>query len=447
MDGNMKINEKFNVLCVDLTHDGLGVCKIDNFSIFVKYLLPNEEALIKITKINKSFGFGEIINIYKESVNRIEPICKHYYECGGCDLLHVNYKYQLEFKKKMAEESFKRLGNLDLKVDNIYGMNEPLFYRNKVQVFFDMNDKLISGFYQSKTHKVFSLEECFIQTDTASMIVKDFTRLANKYNLTSYDETLKKGILRSMLIRSNSACEYIIVIIVRHDIEVALKNIAEELKRLYPNIIQFIMNLNYKETNTILGKKDKIIFYNKMLYEVVNNIKYVIDYKSFFQINYVQMVKLFNKVKDYITIYDKTVVDGYCGVGAISLQVANKVNKVFGIEIVEEAITNANLNKEINNIKNVDFILGKTEKQLKAIKNIDCIIVDPPRKGLDIELVNSIVDKKINKIIYVSCNVATLARDLAVFNKNYNIIEVNAFDLFPHTKGLEMCCLLTLKNE
>ncbi|MFA7507416.1 MAG: TRAM domain-containing protein, partial [Bacilli bacterium] len=130
----MKINEKFNVLCVDLTHDGLGVCKIDNFSIFVKYLLPNEEALIKITKINKSFGFGEIINIYKESVNRIEPICKHYYECGGCDLLHVNYKYQLEFKKKMAEESFKRLGNLDLKVDNIYGMNEPLFYRNKVQV-------------------------------------------------------------------------------------------------------------------------------------------------------------------------------------------------------------------------------------------------------------------------------------------------------------------------
>lgn len=144
----MKINEKFNVLCVDLTHDGLGVCKIDNFSIFVKYLLPGEEALIKIIKINKSYGFGEIVKLINKSINRIEPICKHYYECGGCDLLHMNYESQLEFKKKMAEESFKRLANLDLQVNNIYGMDEPFYYRNKVQVFFDTTDKLISGFYQ-----------------------------------------------------------------------------------------------------------------------------------------------------------------------------------------------------------------------------------------------------------------------------------------------------------
>lgn len=443
----MKINENFNVSCVDLTHDGLGVCKIDNFSIFVKYLLPGEEAKIKITKLSKSYGFGEIVELVKKSNNRIEPICKHYYECGGCDLLHMKYEYQLEFKKKMAEESFKRLGNLDLEVSKIYGMDNPLYYRNKVQVFFGSTDKVISGFYQSKTHQVFSMEECFIQTDVASNIVKDFTRLANKYNLSGYNETSKRGVLRSMLIRNNSAGEYIVVIIVRHNIETALKDIGEELRELYPNIIQFIMNINRKDTNKILGRKDKIIFYNKMLYEVVNDIKYVLDYKSFFQINHVQMVNLFNKVNSYITKEDKIVVDGYCGVGAITLQLAKKVEKVIGIEIIEEAIDNANLNKEKNNITNVDFILGKTEEKINDIKNIDCIVVDPPRKGLDIKLINAIIEKKINKMIYVSCNVATLARDLAILNKAYNIIEVNAFDLFPNTKGLEICCLLTFKKE
>ncbi|HHX79410.1 MAG TPA: 23S rRNA (uracil(1939)-C(5))-methyltransferase RlmD [Acholeplasmataceae bacterium] len=443
----MKINEKFNVLCVDLTHDGLGVCKIDNFSIFVKYLLPGEEALIKIIKINKSYGFGEIINLINKSINRIEPICKHYYECGGCDLLHMNYESQLEFKKKMAEESFKRLANLDLQVNNIYGMDEPFYYRNKVQVFFDTTDKLISGFYQSKTHKVFSLEECFIQTDTASMIVQDFTKLANKFNLTSYNETTKKGVLRSMLIRNNSFGEYVVVIIVRHDIHAALNEIGEELKTIYPNIIQLVMNINSKETNKILGKKDKIIFHNKMLYEEVNDIKYVLDYRAFFQVNHIQMINLFNKVKSYITKEDQKVVDGYCGVGAIALQIADKVQKVFGIEIIEEAIGNANINKEKNNIKNVEFILGKTEEKIKDIKNIDCIIIDPPRKGLDIELINAIIDKQIKKIIYISCNVSTLARDLALLDEKYDIVEVNAFDLFPNTKGLEMCSLLTLKCE
>lgn len=443
----MKINEKYNVLCVDLTHDGLGVCKIDNFSVFVKYLLPNEEALIKITKLGKSYGYGEIVSLEKKSASRVDPICKHYYDCGGCDLLHMNYEYQLQFKKKMAEETFKRLGNLEIKVNNIYGMENPLNYRNKVQVFFEGRENIISGFYQSKTHKVFSLEECFIQTDTASLIAKNFTALANKYNLTSYDEVTKKGVLRSLLIRNNNIGEYIVVIIVRHDIENVLIEIWEELKKLHPNIIQFIMNINHKETNKILGKKDKLIFHQKMFYEVVNNIKYALDYKSFFQINYIQMKNLFEKVSSYITKEDKYVVDGYCGVGAIALQLADKVKKVYGIEIVEEAIGNANLNKEINNINNVEFILGKTEDEIERIKNIDCIIVDPPRKGLDIALVNAIIEKKIKKIIYVSCNVATLARDLEILEKQYNIIEVNAFDLFPNTKGLEMCCLLTIKNE
>ncbi|HOF43550.1 MAG TPA: 23S rRNA (uracil(1939)-C(5))-methyltransferase RlmD [Bacilli bacterium] len=441
----MKVNEILKLKATDLNHNGYGVARHNNLVVFVPYLLKNEEANVKIISVKKNYSFGVIDKITKPSKDRVEPVCKHYYECGGCSLLHLNYEAQLKHKLDSAQRTLKKLGNIDLEIKDIYGKDQ-YHYRNKVQMFYSQDKQIYSGFYQEQTHDVFKLEECYLQTKTASKISVTLDKILNKYQVPIYNEKTKAGLLRAILIRNNQKGEYVVVLISKEDKINNLDRIVKELVKEHPEIIQVHLNVNSKSTNVILGSKTKELYFKKKFIEEIFDLKFELNYNSFFQINYDVMLMLYKEIVDKVkNLKIKKAIDAYCGVGTISLLLSKYVSEVIGIEVVFEAIKNADNNKKINNIKNAKFILGKTEEKLLSINNIDLLVVDPPRKGLEDSLIDTIKQKEIKHIIYVSCNEATLARDLGLLKDEYNVKEIKAFDMFPNTNSLE--CLAYLERK
>jgi len=441
----MKVNEVLKLKATDLNHNGYGVARHNNLVVFVPYLLKNEEANVKIISVKKNYSFGVIDKITKPSKDRVEPVCKHYYECGGCSLLHLNYEAQLKHKLDSAQRTLKKLGNIDLEIKDIYGKDQ-YHYRNKVQMFYSQAKQIYSGFYQEQSHDVFKLEECFLQTKTASKISVTLDKILNKYQVPIYNEKTKAGLLRAILIRNNQKGEYVVVLISKEDKINNLDRIVKELVKEHPEIIQVHLNVNSKSTNVILGSKTKELYFKKKFIEEIFDLKFELNYNSFFQINYDVMLILYQEIVDKVkNLKIKKAIDAYCGVGTISLLLSKYVSEVIGIEVVFEAIKNADNNKKINNIKNAKFILGKTEEKLLSINNIDLLVVDPPRKGLEDSLIDTIKQKEIKHIIYVSCNEATLARDLGLLKDEYNVKEIKAFDMFPNTNSLE--CLAYLERK
>lgn len=442
----IKEKDIFKVECMDLNHRGAGVCTVDGFTVFVDGLLVGEIAEIEIIKMQKTYGFGKIINIINQSENRIKPVCKIFGICGGCEIMHLVYKEQLAFKKKMTKETLRRLGNLDVEINEIIGMDEPYYYRNKVQIPFQTkNNKVICGFYKQGTHEVVPLDECFIQPTIATDVAIFIKNLANEYKLSAYDEVSKKGLLRHVLIRKTINDEYMLVLITNGDTIPNEDQIVNKIVNRYPIIKSIIQNVNTRHSNVILGEESKLLFGTTTLIESLLGLKFILSHKSFFQTNHIQTEKLYSKVLEYANpIKEDVIVDGYCGVGSISLLLATKAKEVYGIEIVPDAIKDAKNNARLNDIKNVKFILGKTEEEIFNLVdiNINTIVIDPPRKGCDKILLDAIMKRKIKKIVYVSCDVATLARDLNILNESYNIKEITLFDMFPQTSHVESCVLL-----
>ena len=443
----MKVNEVLKLKATDLNFNGYGVARHNNVVVFVPYLLKDEEADVKLISVKKNYCFGEIQKLTKKSPDRVEPVCKHYYECGGCSLLHLEYEAQLKHKLDSAQRTLKKLGNIDLKINGIYGKDQ-YHYRNKVQMFYCLDKEVYSGFYQKETHNVFKLEECFLQTNTASKISVSLDKILNKYQVPIYNEKTKAGLLRAVLIRNNQKGEYVVVLISKENKIANLDRIIKELIKEHPEVIQVHLNINSKSTNVILGSKTKELYFKKKFIEEINGLKFELAYNSFFQINYDVMLMLYQEIIEKVkSLKVKRAVDAYCGVGTISLLLAKYVKEVIGIEVVFEAIKNADNNKAINNIKNAKFILGKTEEKLEQINNIDLLVVDPPRKGLDESLIETIKQKDIKHLIYVSCNEATLARDLGLLKDYYNVKEIKAFDMFPNTNSLELLTYLERKSK
>lgn len=446
----MQLNEKYKVRCTDLTHEGLGVCKIEQFPIFVPNVLVDEFVEIEIIKLEKNYGRGKLIQTLKASTDRVKPICPIFGICGGCELMHLSYEKQLEFKKQMAIQTFARIGHLkDLNVKEIIGMEEPYFYRNKVQIAYqEQNKKVVCGFYKKGTHEVIPFEECYIQPKLANDIAKFIRNVANEYKVPIYDEKTKKGILRHVIIKNNVNEEYMVALVTKVVEVPSLDLIVEKLTRRYPSVVSIIQNINPKDTNVILGYENKLLYGNDILIEKLCGLSFNMSLPSFFQINHIQAEKLYQKVLEYAKLdHRKIVIDAYCGVGSISLLLAQQAKHVYGIEIVEEAIKNAKENAVLNNLQNIDFLVGKSEVEINKLTNqpIDVIVVDPPRKGCDIELLKTIMNQKINRMIYVSCDVATLARDLEILNEVYEIKEITLVDMFPHSADVESCVLLELK--
>jgi len=446
-------NEYYDVEFIDMTHDGMGVCKIEGFAVFVANALKGEKAKIKITKVNKSFGFARLIEIESESPFRKEPICDHFYECGGCNLMHMNYQMQLDFKKYRTKETLRKLGKIDTKVHETVGMINPYYYRNKSVIpFGEVNGKMISGLFKSRSHDIIDMKKCYIIPKITTDIVKYLKNIFVELNIPAYNEKAKTGIIRHVIVRNSHKFDDISITIVTFTSklprkEIIIKKISSRFKR----VVSIIHNYNPEVTNVVLGKKSKILFGEDFIKDEINGTSFNISHRSFYQVNPIQVEELYKKAIEYADLTkDEVIIDAYCGIGTIGLSVAPFAKTVLGVDVVKQAIDDANSNASQNGIKNAKFVLGKAETVIKSWKNyhVDVLFIDPPRKGCDKEFLETVAEMQIPTIVYISCNVSTLARDLNFLQaNNYDIIEVTPFDMFPQTSHIESVTKLRLKKH
>jgi len=447
-------NTYYDVTFEDLTHDGAGVAKIEGFPIFVPNGLPDEKAKIKVTKVNKGYGFGRLIEIYQKSEYRVDAPCPIYKECGGCQLQHLSYEGQLVAKQKQVQEVLTRIGKLqNIKVHSVLGMDNPWRYRNKAQVpVADREGGLVAGFYQQRSHEIIDMEACLIQQEKNDLVVQTVKTICEKFGIQAYDEKNNKGTLRHIMARYGLVSGEIMVVLVTRTRELPQKNkIILEITENLPGVKSIVQNINSKQTNVIFGNETNVLWGEEYIYDNIGDIKFAISARSFYQVNPEQTKVLYDKALEYAGLTgEETVIDAYCGIGTISLFLAQKAKKVYGVEIVPEAIEDAKRNAALNHIDNSEFAVGEAEVVIPAWYKdgvrADVIVVDPPRKGCDEALLQTILKMKPKKVIYVSCNPATLARDLRILEDGgYKTAEVQPVDMFPHTVHCEAVAKLIIK--
>ncbi len=444
-------NEYIDVVFEDLTHEGAGVAKVNGYPIFVQYGLPGEEAKIKVIKVKKNFAYGRLIELYKESPYRQEAPCPVYKQCGGCQLQHLSYEGQLKAKEKQVRDVMQRIGGLqDVTIHPVLGMEKPWLYRNKAQVpIGEQEGGLVAGFYRQNTHEIIDMEKCLIQAEENDALIQEVKSICSKYGVQAYNEERHKGTLRHIMARYGQVTgEVMLVFITRTEELPHKKAIIEEVTAKFPNVKSIVQNVNEKRTNVIFGEKTKVLYGSEYIYDYIGDIKFAISARSFYQVNPTQTKVLYDKALEYAGLMgEESVIDAYCGIGTISLFLAQKAKKVYGVEIIPEAIEDANRNAELNGITNVEFEVGEAEKVIPAWykKGIqaDVIVVDPPRKGCDEALLNTIIAMKPKRVVYVSCNPATLARDLRILEDGgFKTKEIQPVDMFPQTMHCEAVALI-----
>ncbi len=440
-------NGYYEVEFTDLTHDAMGVCKVDDFPIFVKEALKGEKALIKVIKLNKNFGFGRLIELFLESPFRKVPICEHYQACGGCNTMHMNYQTQLDFKKYRTVETLRKLGRIETVVQDTQGMNNPYYYRNKAIIPFGKhNGKIIGGLYRSRSHEIVNIKRCHIFPKVVSDMVRFFRSLFTELDVSIYDEATHEGLVRGLMFRhSRDQSQFSVTIITTSGRFPDKERIVNSLIGKFPIVVSVIQNINPEQTNVMLGAKSKVLYGKDVIEDNLLGINYEISHQSFYQVNPEQTEGLYKKAMDYAKIQpEDVVVDAYCGIGTIGLTASAYAGEVIGIEVVKEAIKNAQQNAKNNHVKNIRFITGKVEDILPTLKQrVDVLFIDPPRKGVDKKVLESIIKSKVKRVVYISCNVSTLARDLNFLQANhYKVVEVTPFDMFPQTAHIETVTLI-----
>ena len=439
--------------CIDLSFEGKGVVKLLYGTVFVDGLFPGEEAEIKVLYKRAGSYFGKVNRLITKSPHRIQPRCGVCTACGGCQFQQLDYESQLEYKTNKVKETFRRVANLDVNVLPCIGMDEPYNYRNKVQVPLgrDPHGHLVSGFYRSGTHQIIPIDECHIEDKRASEIIKEFKTLMKEFKYEPYNEDSGRGLFRHILIRTSYHYDEIMVTFVTTVDEFkGRNNFVKALIAKCPSIKTIVQNINSRDTNVILGEKERILYGKGTIMDSILGVDFLISSKSFFQVNPVQVEKLYSKAIEYADIKDTDeVFDAYCGIGTISLIAAKKAKNVLGVEIVKEAIKDAKINAKFNNISNVSFICDDAGECLEKLnadnKKFDVVLVDPPRKGLDNKFIKSLLSVKPSRIVYVSCNPETQARDVNELLKEYKIENIQAVDMFPFTFHTES--ILSLKRK
>ncbi|NEU31708.1 23S rRNA (uracil(1939)-C(5))-methyltransferase RlmD [bacterium LRH843] len=449
-------NEQLQVTIEDLTHEGAGVAKVEGYTLFVPNALPGEVVTIKVVKANKGYGFARLLNIEKRSKDRIEPECTIYNECGGCQLQHLSYDAQILSKQKQVEDVLERIGGLkDVTVHPTLGMDNPWRYRNKSQVpVGEEEGGLVAGFYQQRSHRIIDMDKCLIQHDENDHIIQTVKAIAKKYGIRGYDEEKHRGTLRHVVARHGKKTNDIMVVLVTRGKELPnKKNIIEDIQNEIANVKSIVQNINPKRTNVIFGDQTIVLWGEEYIHDYIGDIKFAISARSFYQVNPDQTKVLYDKALEYANLSGKeTVIDAYCGIGTISLFLAKRAKHVYGVEIVPDAVADAKRNAELNGITNVDFAVGEAESVMpwwyaQGIRP-DVIVVDPPRKGCDEKLLETIINMKPERVVYVSCNPATLARDLKVLEEGgFKTEEVQPVDMFPWTGHVECCSLLVRKDK
>ena len=452
----LKKNEEYVVEIIDNGFQGEGIAKIDGITVFIPKAIKGEKIKTKIVKVQTNFAYGIILEIIKKSENREIEDCLTYKKCGGCNLRHIKYNETLNIKKNIVENCLYKAIKREIKVNDVIGMENPLYYRNKLQypVGF-VDNKRVMGIYSERTHNIIPTTKCMIQNELCQDIANYAFEYIIKNKIKVYDEEDGTGTIRHIIVRAGIKTNEILLTLVINDnrFQEYEEDFTQYMIIRFPEIKTIVLNYNQDKTNVILGKKCKTIFGRGYIYDILGEYKFKISPLSFYQVNPIQTEKLYNiainsvGAEDPARLKEQIALDLYCGIGTIGIFASKYFKKVYGIEIVEQAIEDAKYNAKINNIENIEFYAGDVEEILPKIIQKEkikpnVVFVDPPRKGLDKNTIELLKKLEPEKIIYISCNPATLARDLSFLDEKYEIKNVQPVDMFPYTSHVETVTVL-----
>ncbi|OXM15046.1 23S rRNA (uracil(1939)-C(5))-methyltransferase RlmD [Paenibacillus herberti] len=479
-------NDTVTLDIIGLTHEGEGVGRVDGFTLFVQGALPGERVSAKVLKVKKTYGYAKQLELLQASPHRVDAPCPIYKQCGGCQLQHMSYEAQLVWKRQHVIDSLQRIGKLEVQDSNrgdsqlvadgnaaaagqtsglrgilvhpTIGMDEPWRYRNKAQVPIGMAmadldsgaaGSLIGGFYARGSHRIVDMDACLIQHENNDAAVRQVKSIGNRVGISAYDETTGRGILRHVVVRTGFVTGEMMVVLVTSGPRIPrLEDWIAGIREALPQVKSIVQNINKRQTNVIFGDETRTLWGSDVIYDELDGLRFAISARSFYQVNPAQTLRLYQSAVDYAGLTgSENVIDAYCGIGTISLFLARRAGNVYGVEIVPEAIEDAKRNAELNGITNASFEAGPAEVVIPRWRSEgvtpDVIVVDPPRKGCDEQLLDTILKMQPERVVYVSCNPATLARDLQVLEAGgYQTVEVQPVDMFPHTSHVESVCLL-----
>lgn len=445
MDAIQK-NEVIEGKVIDLTHEGHGVVKLDRYPIFVPNALINETIEFKVIKVKKNFAIGKLLEIKKESEERVEPPCVYYHKCGGCQLQHMTYQAQLNMKKEQVVNLFHRKADFkDTIIHDTIGMDNPWFYRNKSQVPVGKNNenKVITGFYRQRSHDIIDMDECLIQDNMHQDVLNQLKLWFNELNISIYNERKKQGLMRHVVIRTGHHSRELMVVFVTNGKKFKQSDVlTEKLVAAFPEIVSVKHNVNDTHSNVIMGETSYTLYGKDEIQDTLSDVTFKISNQSFYQINSIQTEKLYQRAIEYAELKgEETILDTYCGIGTIGLYMAPKAQHVYGVEIVPEAIADAKQNATLNQFENTTFVCGKAEEVILKWKaqgiKPDVVMVDPPRKGCDETFLETLLELNPRKIVYISCNPSTQQRDAQQLAQRYKLTQITPVDMFPHTTHVE----------
>jgi len=441
----LEIGQKIEIEITGMAHEGQGVGRINGLAVFVEGALKGEKVLARIEKVSKNYAIARAERIILTSPERVEPPCPYAENCGGCSLQHLSYKGQLDFKTQKVRDNLERIGRISTKVLETIGMAVPEKYRNKAQYPVGIKDgRAVLGFYKKRSHEIVPIKACLIQQDLSWKVAECVAGWVERYRIPVYDEVRHQGLLRHVVTRIGSKTgEVMVILVINGDDLPHLKELIGTMEKEIEGLASVYLNVNKKKTNVILGEENVLVYGKPHIFDFIGDIKFTLSPNSFFQVNPIQVEVLYGKALEFAGLSgEETVIDAYCGIGTITLFLAQEARKVYGIEVVPDAVKDARKNAKLNGIENVEFIEGAAEEVmpqlLKKGVRADVIVMDPPRRGCDERLLEAAVAMNPSRIVYVSCNPATLARDLRFLeDRGYRTELVQPVDMFPFTHHVE----------
>lgn len=452
---SVKKNERYTLDIIDLSYEGMGVAKIDGYPLFIENALPGERVEVLVVKVGNKFGYGKVEKWLTESPDRQPLKDNRLLRTGIAPLAHLNYEQQLLFKQKQVENVMSKIAKMpEVDILPTIPMENPVGYRNKAQIpVRRMDGRLATGFYKKNSHELVEIEDYYIQDPAIDEAIKRVRHILQRFQVRGYNEAKNEGQIRHIIIRrGHYSHEMMVVLVTRKEKFFKGKEIASIIHEELPEVVSVIQNINEEKTNVILGDKEKVLYGRSYIEDQLLGKTYRISSKSFYQVNTEQTEKLYQTAIEFAALQkEDTVIDAYSGIGTIGLSLADKVKEVYGMELVPEAIEDAQFNALTNKIENAHYEVGKAETVMKKWQDKgvkpSVIVVDPPRKGLDARFIASAIDMAPAKLVYISCNPATFARDAKLFAESgYEVKKVQPVDLFPQTHHVELVALLAPKG-
>jgi 23S rRNA (uracil1939-C5)-methyltransferase len=446
----VKKNDILEIEISGMSHDGFGIGRYGDFVIFTPQCAIGDKIKAKIIYIKKNMAYAKLEQVMIASPSRINPDCDVFYQCGGCVFRHISYQEELKIKQQRVKDSLEKIGHISISPEPIIGCDKINEYRNKAQYPVAYDNKLLIGFYAQGSHRIISCKSCLLQPKVFENLLAAFEQWIIDNNISIYNEKTGEGILRHIYMRqAEVTSEVMLCAVINGDDMPKKQSLIEYIIKSVPQVVSIVVNINKQNTNIILGNKCKTIWGKDTITDILCGLKIEISPLSFYQVNRTQAENLYNIAAEFAQLSsEETLLDLYCGTGTIGLSMARKVKKVIGVEVVPQAVVNAKSNAKINNIENAEFICADAEEAAQRFLSdeykIDVVVIDPPRKGCTPETIHSIVKMQPKRVIYVSCDPATLARDISLFEINsYKCIKVQPVDMFARTSHVECVVLMS----